>query len=276
MQRNLNMLNRGSRLLRWGSLAMAAVALTACGPLGDDETDPTATSEVFSQPTASDLENQEATPTFDTSQPGVSLATPEVGFSTPIISNPVDPVNSQATPEASLPEVAGTPVATGSPAEEPAGDDDSAAGPVFSGSDGTSGATPDLGGADAAPGPAGTPSVDPPGATDGTSPAETGSTPVAGELDGLEPQVVTSCTPESIPPFGGEQASFLTATDVNFRTGPGADCDVIGDGPIGANIPVTVLSAPVVREDDDQFEWVQVQILEQTGWVVLEVLEPAP
>ena len=263
MQRNLNTPHRWSRALRWGTIAVAAMTITACGPLGDDEDEPTATAEVISQPTTASLEDPVATPPIENIQPGVSFATPEVGFSTPIVSNPVDPVASQASPEAQTPTVADP------PADDVTGTGAQTTGPVFSGSDGTSGATPVLGGAPVEPDLAGTP------VAEETSP-DPGSTPVTGEPDELEPQAVTSCAPDSIPPFGGEQANFLTNTDVNFRAGPGSDCELVADEPIGTNISVTVLSGPVIREDGDGFEWVQVQIIDQTGWVVLEVLDPAP
>jgi uncharacterized protein YraI len=58
---------------------------------------------------------------------------------------------------------------------------------------------------------------------------------------------------------------------VNFRTGPGAECDLINT--IGINAEVTLLGGPVTREDDD-FVWVQVEIAGQTGWIVIDVLEP--
>ncbi len=269
MQRNLNIPNRWSRALQWGTIAVAAMTITACGPLGDDEDDPTATAEVISQPTSADVDNPVATPPIENTQPGVSFATPDVGSSTPIVSNPVDPVNSQASPEGVSPTVAGTAVDPENSAEGTTGTGAQTTGPVFSGSDGTSGATPDLGGA----APAESVSASTPVA-DETSP-DPGSTPVAGE-SGSQLVAVTSCEPDSIPPFGGEQANFQTNTDVNFRAGPGSDCDLIGDGQIGANIPVTVLSGPVVREEGDGFIWVQVQIVDQTGWVVPEALEPAP
>lgn len=268
MQRNLNTLDHRSRWFRWCSVALAALTITACGPLGDDEADPTATSEVISQPTAADIDSPDGTPTEAMSQPGVSLATPDVGFSTPIISNPVDPVNQEATPAGSVPTGSATPAGNDAPAETPASGGPSTTGPVFTGSDGTSGATPDLGG-------------DAPDTSDlGSTPvaeetsSDPGSTPVVGE-SGSQLVAATSCEPDSIPPFGGEQANFVTNTEVNFRTGPGSDCDLIGDGPIGQNIPVTLLSGPVVREEGDGLIWVQVQIDEQTGWVVPEALVPA-
>ncbi len=282
MQRNLNTIPRPARLLRWVSLIVAMLALTACGPLGDDDDDPTATAEVIAQPTSSELEISTATPASEDVTSEQRVATPALNASTPVVDGAAVP---QATPDQPFTVVAGTPVAGGAPDEGPGTPDVSSSGSdsdsAFAGSDGTSGATPDLGGGDTPvdePGsggdPGATPTDDPVLVTDVATP-EGGATPTSGDLSDLQPVVVAGCDPGSIPPYTGEQVNFLTNADVNFRTGPGADCDTIGEGPIGTNIPVTVLGGPVVREDDDQFVWVQVEILDQTGWVVLDVLEPA-
>lgn len=278
MQRNLNTLGQPFRLIRWGSLFVAMLALTACGPLGNDDNDPTATAEVIAQPTSSNLEISTATPSGEDVIPMPPEATPGSIASTPIVENPVDPL---ATPEQPNTVAVGTPVVGGALDEGFATPNASEPSSVFVGSDGTSGATPEVGG-----------SVSPvvestPGSDEGATPVddpffvaeeatpEVGATPGTGALADAQPVTVSGCDPETIPPFVGEQVDFFTASDVNFRTGPGADCDTIGSGPIGTNIPVTVLSGPVVR-DDDEFVWVQVQILDEIGWVVLDVLEPAP
>jgi hypothetical protein len=87
---------------------------------------------------------------------------------------------------------------------------------------------------------------------------------------------VTSCEPDNVPPFIGEQVEFLTVTDVNFRVGPGSDCDLVSEGPIGVNIPATLISGPVVREGEEDFVWVQVQIADDIGWLILSAIEPVP
>ncbi len=280
MQRNLNTLGRTCRLLRWGSLIVALLAMTACGPLGDDDTDSTATAEVISQPTSPELETTTETPAGDGVTPDSGVATPGVFAATP--------ADAQATPNEPFDVIAGTPVSEEAPGVDLSTPVTSAGDTGFVGSDGTSGATPDIEGGDTGvqtPPPdeepssenaSGTPSGDPFFVPEVATPAA-GATPDSIPLAELEPIAVTGCDPGTIPPYSGAQVNFLTNADVNFRTGPGADCETIGDGPIGTNIPVTVLGGPVIREDaDDQFIWVQAQILDETGWVVIEVLDPAP
>ena len=85
--------------------------------------------------------------------------------------------------------------------------------------------------------------------------------------------VVDSCSPDAIPPFEGDNPNFVTTVDLNFREGPGEDCDQIGD-PLGAGRDVVVLSEPVTREGEDQ-EWIQVEVDGETGWVAAQFIEPA-
>jgi len=245
------------------SLALVStLVLAGCGPLGGDDDEPTATTETISQPTTAveatipgtpesgltDIEAGESTPIVSVATPDV----PDAGMvdATPVATDQVPTAfeGSPTTPGQGVTDPTPEPGAEGVAAESDA---------AFTGSDGTSGATPDQ------DGPAATP--------------VNGATPAA-EVDLLdvEPVEVSSCEPESIPPFGTEQAEFLTVVDVNFRVGPGADCDSLGDGPIGINIPVTVLSNPVVRVDDDELVWIQVQIVDQIGWIVADAIEPAP
>ncbi|MBA3276348.1 MAG: hypothetical protein H0T72_11180 [Chloroflexia bacterium] len=278
MQRILNTLHRRSRLLWWCSLAIAALVITGCGPLGDDEADPTATADTISQPIVATDEAPDATPANQFVPPVATESTPAAGLSTPVVTEPTLPPNTVATPEQPDISSTGTPVVN--EATQPASETAvaSSSGAVFTGSDGTSGAVPGESGPTEA-------SVDPVASAETPTPtvASVSATPMAGatpEVVGLgdqDPLSVTSCVPEAIPQLISDQTEYLTSSDVNFRTGPGADCDTIGDGPIGVNIPVTVLSGPVIRTDiDDPFVWVQVQIASETGWVVLEVLEPAP
>jgi len=247
--------------------------------LGDDDGDPTATTESITQPTSAAQDDAGGTPSGFDLQPDDDSATPDTSDSTPVINNPVNP---QATPDEPFTVIVGTPDVSDVPVQN----DTQAATPevteadsVFGGSDGTSGATPGPEtGAVTDPGTPQstlTPADDPLLVPEGATPTLSG-TPDAVELADLELVTVLGCEPETVPPLANAPLEFLTASDVNFRTGPGSDCDTIGTGPIGTNIPVSVLSGPVVREDDDQFAWVQVQILDQTGWVVIDVLEPAP
>lgn len=181
---------------------------------------------------------------------------------------PNNPPGMQATPDAPFLGDAATPLQS-EPDQAPAatpvtsGEDTS-----FGGSDGTSGATP----------PSNDPPVDDPEPTvaagAGTPIAEPGATPEAVGLADLETVTVTSCEPDPVPALASAQTQYLTVTDVNFRAGPGSDCETIGSGPIGINIPVTVLSGPVVREGEEDLIWVQVQIADDIGWIIVGVLEP--
>jgi hypothetical protein len=307
MQRNLTTRIRRTRRLWLSLLALSALLITGCGPLGsDDDEDPTATADTISQPTT-EPETPEQTTTASSSPGGdeqvvfAGDGTPDDGVTTPLIPAASDDGESAAaTPDQPFTVIIATPVedeTVSDPLGTPqAGSEGEAAGSTepsitgaAAGSDGTSGATPEPAGDEGTS--EATPALDgeqPTSPDDGTPVDEGGllvteeATPTAvastqsGELDELEPVSVTSCEPGNVPPFGGEQSAFITAQDVNFRTGPGADCDLIGEGPIGINIPVTLLSGPVVRDGDDEFTWVQVQIADTVGWVVADVLEPAP
>jgi len=274
MQRNFNTPNRRFRWHWWSLILVAVLATTACGPLGDDDNEPTATVETITQPTTAASEVPDVTPGDSGLQPDGGVATPDMNASTPVVNNPVSP---QATPDQPFTVVVGTPDVPVRDVEQGATPVAPVTDSVFAGSDGTSGATPDPGTSPVSD--AGTAEADETPAGD-TEPEEDAATPGAKAeavaLTDLQPVTVTGCEPESVPSLNGAPANYITVTDVNFRAGPGADCDTIGTGPIGTNIPVTVLSGPVIREDDDQFVWVQVEILDQTGWLVLEVLEPAP
>lgn len=86
--------------------------------------------------------------------------------------------------------------------------------------------------------------------------------------------MVTSCAPKSIPPFTGNSANYVVKEQgLNFRAGPGTDCDTLGD-PLDANTPVTVLSDPVTRKGETS-QWVEVQINGQDGWVATDFIAPA-
>jgi uncharacterized protein YraI len=87
-------------------------------------------------------------------------------------------------------------------------------------------------------------------------------------------ETVTSCDVADYPPYSGADPIQVTTSDVNFRAGPGTDCDPIGE-PIGAGVSVEVLSDPVRREGDE-FVWVAVALDGSQGWLATDFLEPAP
>jgi uncharacterized protein YraI len=96
---------------------------------------------------------------------------------------------------------------------------------------------------------------------------------LAGSLAELSVTTVSSCEPESVPAIALESTAFITVSDVNVRFGPGADCDALAISPIGEFLPVTVIGGPVQREGED-FVWVQVEVVGETGWIVTDALEP--
>ncbi len=293
MQHNLSIRKGRAKYLSLSMLIVSAFMLAGCGPLGDDD-DPTATSESIAQPTTAVESTTEGTSTPPPFEESAGDATPSSESDSPIAFTPGNGGGTPATPEETFVVVVGTPVdpAEGETPVSPAAATPASSDPgtTFTGSDGTDGATPPDEGLEAsndvATSPEATPAVsgdatpadDSPFFTEeiATPDPDAGATPQVGELADLEPVTVTSCDPDNIPVFAGEVTDFLTITDVNFRIGPGADCDPIGDGPIGANNSVILLSGPVVREGDDEFIWVQVQIVDDIGWIVLDAIEPAP
>jgi uncharacterized protein YraI len=86
---------------------------------------------------------------------------------------------------------------------------------------------------------------------------------------------VTSCAPEDIPPFTGENPSYVVLEDLNFRAGPGSDCDIIAGDPLVAGVGLTVRGGPVVREGEDELQWLQVEVAGVTGWVAADFVAPA-
>lgn len=156
--------------------------------------------------------------------------------------------------------------------------------PVAGGLQGTpaatqgSSSTPDAGPAGGTPASAATPAGDATPVTDAPPEATPGedaqATPEeAGEAeDGAS--VVDSCEPEEIPAFEGDDPNFVVTASLNFRQGPGQDCDPIGEGPLAEGSNVVVLSEPVTREGEDQ-QWVQIEVDGEPGWVAAEFIEPA-
>ena len=232
------------------TIALAVLVLSACGVGGDDEEpeDPTEPADVVeSTPVAESVVDL----TGDSSPADVSSA--QAPTDVPVQGTPADgatptPAIVVSAPPVAIPTSVPTPPATPGPAgatalAETEGDD------VVIG-DGTGGAV-----TGAEPGQA-----EPDGATPATQPDAADTT-------------VGSCEVASYPPYTGDDATRLTTIDVNFRAGPGTDCDSIGD-PLSAGTVVEVLSSPVTREGDDQFLWVAVSIDGSEGWLATEFLEP--
>ena len=233
-QRTPRPLTRAAR----GAIAMAMVALLLAGCGGGDD-DSTATSEVEAiaeeSPTPEVLtESSPARDATEVTEPGAS---PGAATPTPAIVVSAPPVVIP-TPRASD----ATPVGPGAPATPVVANASSAIG------DGTGGP------------------MSVAGAPNGTPAA--GGTPVAAS------EIVDSCDVAQLPPYTGSDPVQVTTSGVNFRAGPGTDCDSIGEA-IPAGVSVEVLSDPVQREGDD-FAWVAVNLDGEEGWLVTDFLEPAP
>lgn len=84
---------------------------------------------------------------------------------------------------------------------------------------------------------------------------------------------VDSCEPEVVPEFDGDTDAYVVVDNLNFRTGPGVDCDPIGESVLESGTALTVTSEPVIREGEDT-EWVRVEVEGQEGWVSADFIEP--
>ncbi|MEJ7837631.1 MAG: hypothetical protein WKF81_02385 [Thermomicrobiales bacterium] len=271
------------RCVRFGSISVLSLSIAACGMGGEDdeENDPTATIE-------SEIESQSTQTVAPTSVP-TEEGTPESAFmlipGTPESDDiEATPEDAEGTPVATVSEVVederptvdSTPLATGpDPDETPqapedeetsAPEEESASAPTETpvsgtGSDGTSGSSGAgglLDNPDATPAPA-------------TEEPETGT-----ESSGSELAVVESCDVVEAPPFTGDDPNFVAVEELNFRAGPGGECETLDDVPLEAGTTLTVVSDPVVRSDDpDEITWVQVDVDGDIGWVATEFIEPA-
>lgn len=254
-----------------------SLGLFGCGGGGgDDEITPTS-GAVDAQPTVGDSTESNATP--DGAVNDGSAATPQntdlstVGSMGTPVENDETPVSDEAATPGASPAADGAGTDVGDASEESPGEpstpqsDDSTAGgnaqdpanEVLAG-DGTTGATPSSAAGETAEEPADEDIA----SSDAGTPAASG-----------EPAVVDSCDPDVVPPFTGDVTTFVLVADLNFRAGPGSNCDLIGAGPLGEFSQVEVVSGVVIREGEEDIEWVQIQVGDDTGWVASEFLEPS-
>lgn len=84
---------------------------------------------------------------------------------------------------------------------------------------------------------------------------------------------ISGCEVPDVPGFLGENTTFMLTEDLNFRSGPGVECDPLMDEPIGEGQVVEVIGGPVTQADDDS-EWVQIEIDGEPGWITTEFIEP--
>lgn len=263
------------RLARLGFVLLLSMLLASCSLGGDDdnpeptetseseiESQPTQVAEPTSEPTESGTPDSSFVLIPSTPESGGDVSSPETVEGTPLADDatreatvePTEVPETTPTTDAVADDVSSTPAVPGDGSAN-----DTAETPVSgSGSDGTSG-----------PGGAGGLLENP------------DASPVADPADGEDASTadsteVDSCDVVEAPPFSGDSADFVTAEEVNFRLGPGSDCDTLLDGPLTIGIAVTVLSDPVVRSDDpDGIEWVQVDVDGEIGWIATEFIEPA-
>lgn len=252
----------GRRVLTLSVMAAFLAVLSACGTGGGDNNTNTATvaPDTVEAPTDEavvDLTGQATTapvssPTdqnlasIGATEPGSASPTPAVVVSAPPIIVPTSVPTQQGTPSA--PQTAASPA---SAVTAPTATVQAGVGAGSSIGDGTGGA------------PAGAPQLEVPAA---------GGTPGA---TAPRATVATSCDMPSYPAYTGDAAAQVTTSDVNFRSGPGADCEAIGE-PLASGVSAQLLSDPVTREGDDQYQWVAVSIDGTDGWLATEYLEPAP
>lgn len=211
------------------------LTLAACGSLG-----------------GSDKKSESPTATVSTLQETTAVPTTESMLSTPEVSTP-----SLATAVAGSPVAMASPASGGVPEATPQSTEEAA-------SQSSSGAaTPAAGASTPMPRVAATERA----ATPETATPAAGGTPAAATT-------VDSCEPDNVPKFTGSNPDYVVIEDdLNFRPGPGTDCDPIIDV-LSIGVQVTVLSDPVVRSNDDNTVWVQVDVDGEVGWVALEFLEP--
>jgi hypothetical protein len=156
MQPGLTHVRHRSRVALLGLAVLAVPSLAGCGPLGDEDDPATATAETIAQPTEA-IGSEDGTGTGastpESFAPGTGAGgvTPEATetfvstgpASTPVAFNP----ESQSTPATDTVQPVNPPTtASGTPASAPDGSatESGTALPSYSGSDGTSGATPEL------------------------------------------------------------------------------------------------------------------------------------
>ena len=214
---------------------MLTLTLAACGSLG-----------------GSDKKSESPTATVSTLQETTAVPTTESMPSTPELSTPA-----LATAIAGSPVAMASPASGGVPEATPKSTEEAA-------SQSSSGvATP----AASVSTPMTRVSSTEPAATPETATPAASGTPVAATT-------VESCEPDNVPEFSGSNPDFVVIEDdLNFRPGPGTDCDPVIDV-LSVGVQVTVLSDPVVRANDDNTVWVQVDVDGEVGWVALEFLEP--
>lgn len=97
---------------------------------------------------------------------------------------------------------------------------------------------------------------------------EVASTPVA-QL------TIEGCELPNVPTFIGDSDQAVLTEDVNFRSGPGVDCEPLLDEPLGVGQTVTITGGPVTQAADDS-EWVEIEFNGTRGWISADFIEITP
>lgn len=232
---------RSWRAVVWAFALVVVLIVSGCGPLGGDDEpeEPLVTVEPTEQTEAGTPE----------SIPDAELqATP--GFEA---NTPDDSLENGRVPATPEPDTNST-----NPANPNTGHGDDAT-PIATRNvgDGTSGATPDPTGGDETP-------------DEGLD--EDGGA----ALEATDTVSVASCSPGDVPEFSGASDAFVVTEELNFRAGPGSDCESIGDEPLAPGEQLVVTSDPVVREGEGDTLRVRVNVGGEQGWVAVEFVEPLP
>lgn len=264
------------RLLGIIAILVMGVLLTACGGENGEE-DPTATSApADAQPTVASAEigSPSATGTpevLETVPANIDMSTASLDTrDSEIGGTPAGIAASTSSPTPAM-GVSTPPAAAASPVSTVPPSGPAAATPGTPGEiEGAMPAAPPVGDGTTGAMVEGTPAVVA-GAVAAT-PVASPASPIA-QASPVAPLVVSGCDVAEVPPFTGEQATYRLTTDLNFRAGPGAECDLALEDPIGVFQTVEIIGGPVVRADDGS-EWVQARVLDTEGWLALEFLEP--
>lgn len=251
-----------------GFVLMLTLILVACGnDSGDSE--PTATSGA-SQNAAPTVPSAASSPESEVNEDAISVITPGPPSSATSeatsVASPTssviyltgdDDAEEAGTPEAvveTVPTNVSTPAVDATPAGEPVATERPRTGneTYTNPGDGTGGSGM-------------------PGEQDSGSGAPVVATPVASPIAVLS---VEGCDVPDVPNYVGDTTTFQLMSDLNFRSGPGVDCEPVIDTPLGEGQVVEVTGGPVIQASDES-EWVQVTIDGTTGWISTEFIEPA-
>lgn len=103
---------------------------------------------------------------------------------------------------------------------------------------------------------------------------EVGEPSASPEASPIAQLSIAGCDVPDVPGFLGDNSTVILTADVNFRSGPGVECDPLLDEALGEGQTVEIIGGPVTQSDDDS-EWIQIEIDGEPGWITTEFIEPA-